>query len=61
MLVSNSGMVIRVPVAGISIRRRPTGGVAIFKVDDGERVVSAARFPEAGDSVAEAAPEGTEP
>jgi DNA gyrase subunit A len=61
MLVSNSGMVIRVPVAGISIRRRRTGGVAIFKVDDGERVVSAARFPEAGDSVAEAAPEGTEP
>ena len=60
MLVSNSGMVIRVPVAGISIRRRRTGGVAIFKVDDAERVVSAARFPEAEESVVGGSSEGTE-
>ncbi len=60
MLVSNSGMVIRVPVAGISIRRRRSGGVAVFKVDDAERVVSAARFPEAEDSVVGSS-EGTEP
>jgi DNA gyrase subunit A len=61
MLVSNSGMVIRVPVAGISIRRRRSGGVVIFKVDDAERVVSAARFPEAEESVVGGSSEGTEP
>ena len=51
MLVTNTGMVIRVPVDGISVRRRRTGGVAVFKVDDAERVVSAARFPEVEESV----------
>jgi DNA gyrase subunit A len=42
MLVTNSGMVIRVPVKDISIRRRRSGGVTVFKVDEGERVVSVA-------------------
>jgi DNA gyrase subunit A len=50
MLVTDRGMVIRVPVKGISIRRRRSGGVAIIKVDEGERVVSVARFPEAGEN-----------
>jgi DNA gyrase subunit A len=50
MLVSDAGMVIRVPVAGISLRRRRSGGVTVIKVEDGERVVSAARFPEAGEN-----------
>ncbi len=50
MLVTDGGMVIRVPVDGISIRRRRSGGVVVFKVDEGERVVSVARFPEAGES-----------
>jgi len=59
MLVTDGGMVIRVPVNGISIRRRRSGGVVIFKVDEGGRVVSAARFPEAGEGV-DGSAEGTE-
>ncbi len=50
MLVTDAGMVIRVPVGDISIRRRRSGGVVVIKVEDDERVVSAARFPEADDS-----------
>jgi DNA gyrase subunit A len=50
MLVTDAGMVIRVPVAGISLRRRRSGGVTVIKIEDGERVVSAARFPEAGEN-----------
>jgi DNA gyrase subunit A len=42
MLVTDSGMVIRVPVRDISIRRRRSGGVTVFKVAEGERVVSVA-------------------
>jgi len=50
MLVTDAGMVIRVPVGDISIRRRRSGGVVVIKVEEGERVVSAARFPEADDN-----------
>jgi DNA gyrase subunit A len=50
MLVTDRGMVIRVPVKDISIRRRRSGGVAVIKVDEGERVVSVARFAEAGEN-----------
>jgi DNA gyrase subunit A len=50
MLVADSGMVIRVPVDGISIRRRRSGGVAVFKVAEGERVVSVARLADAGEN-----------
>jgi DNA gyrase subunit A len=60
MLVTNRGMVIRVPVRGIGLRRRRTGGVVFIKVDDAERVVSATRFPEAEESVVGSS-EGTEP
>jgi len=49
MLVSDAGMVIRLPVHGIRIARRRTQGVVIFKPGEGERVVSAARLGEAGD------------
>jgi len=51
MLVTNLGQLIRVPVDGISIRRRRSGGVTVFKVDDGERVVSVARLPDTGEEV----------
>ena len=54
MLVTDAGMVIRVPVKDISIRRRRSGGVVVIKVEDGEGVVSAARFPEAGENGVEA-------
>jgi DNA gyrase subunit A len=46
MLVTDGGKVIRVPVSGISLRRRRSQGVVIFKLGEGERVVSVARLPE---------------
>jgi DNA gyrase subunit A len=46
MLITDGGMVIRCPVDGIRIARRGSQGVVIFKVGDGERVVSVARLPE---------------
>jgi DNA gyrase subunit A len=46
MLVTDAGMVIRCPVGGIRIARRGSQGVVIFKIDDGERVVSVARLPD---------------
>ncbi|HEV8032478.1 MAG TPA: DNA gyrase subunit A [Stellaceae bacterium] len=46
MLVTDGGMVIRCPVNDIRIARRGSQGVVIFKVGDGERVVSVARLPE---------------
>ena len=60
MLVTDGGVVIRVPVKGISIRRRRTGGVVVIKIDNGGRVVSAARFPEAEESVVGGSSEGAE-
>jgi DNA gyrase subunit A len=46
MLVTDAGMVIRVPVNDIRIARRGSAGVVVFRVDDDERVVSVARLPE---------------
>jgi len=46
MLVTDGGMVIRIPVDGIRIARRRSQGVVVFKVGEGERVVSVARLPE---------------
>ncbi len=46
MLVTDGGMVIRCPVNDIRIARRGSVGVVIFRVGDGERVVSVARLPE---------------
>ncbi len=40
MLVTNGGQLIRVPVDGIRIAGRATKGVTIFKMSDGDRVVS---------------------
>jgi DNA gyrase subunit A len=37
--------VIRVPIEGISIKRRRTQGIVVFKVEEGERVVSVAPLP----------------
>jgi DNA gyrase subunit A len=49
MLVTDGGMVIRCPVDDIRIARRGSAGVVIFRVGDGERVVSVARLPEVAD------------
>jgi DNA gyrase subunit A len=46
MLVTDAGMVIRCPVDDIRIARRGSQGVVIFRLGDGERVVSVARLPE---------------
>ncbi|MBV8494286.1 MAG: DNA gyrase subunit A, partial [Alphaproteobacteria bacterium] len=46
MLVTDAGMVIRVPVNDIRIARRGSAGVVVFRVDEEERVVSVARLPE---------------
>jgi DNA gyrase subunit A len=44
MLISNQGQTIRVPVASISVQGRGSGGVTVFRVGDGERVVSVERI-----------------
>ncbi len=46
MLISDRGQTIRVPVATISIQRRSSGGVTVFRVDEGERVVAVERIEE---------------
>jgi len=46
MLVTDAGMVIRIPVNDIRIARRGSAGVVVFRVDENERVVSVARLPE---------------
>ncbi len=59
MLVTDAGMVIRCPVGGIRIARRRSQGVVVFKVGEGERVVSVARLPEVADENGD--PNGEEP
>ena len=54
MLVTDGGMVIRCPVHDIRIARRGSQGVVIFKVGEGERVVSVARLPEVSEENGEA-------
>jgi len=44
MLITNQGQTIRVPVAGISIQRRSAQGVVLFRLEEGERVVSVERI-----------------
>jgi len=50
MLVTDAGMIIRVPVGDIRIARRGTQGVVVFKVGDEERVVSVAHMSETEDT-----------
>jgi DNA gyrase subunit A len=44
MLISDSGQTIRVAVSGISVQGRAAQGVTVFKVDEGEKVVSVERI-----------------
>jgi DNA gyrase subunit A len=46
MLVTDSGQLIRCPVHDIRIAGRKTQGVVLFKVGEGERVVSVAHLAE---------------
>jgi DNA gyrase subunit A len=50
MLVTNGGKLIRSPVNDIRIAGRSTRGVVLFKMDDGERVVSVAHLAEVNDN-----------
>ena len=46
MLVTDGGQLIRCPVNDIRIAGRRTQGVVLFKVEEGERVVSVTRLAE---------------
>src|SRR5260221_9269638 len=48
MLVTDGGTVIRCPVFDIRMARRPSQGVVVFKVGEGEHVVSVARLGDMG-------------
>jgi DNA gyrase subunit A len=51
MLITNQGQTIRLPVAAISIQRRSAQGVTLFRMEEGERVVSEERIADSsGDS-----------
>jgi DNA gyrase subunit A len=49
MLISDAGQTIRVAVADVSIQGRSASGVTIFKVDEGEKVVSVERIADVGE------------
>jgi DNA gyrase subunit A len=48
MLVTSGGQIIRMPIRDIRIAGRATQGVTLFRIDDGEQVVSAALIQEDG-------------
>ena len=51
VMITNQGQIIRVPVTGISIQRRSAQGVTVFRLEEGERVVSVERIADSsGDS-----------
>ncbi|HEY8948827.1 MAG TPA: DNA gyrase subunit A [Rhizomicrobium sp.] len=52
MLISDRGQIIRVGVSGISIQGRSAQGVTVFRVDEGERVVSVERIEDVSDETA---------
>ena len=60
MLVTDQGKLIRMPVKGIGILGRATQGVTLFRVADGEHVVSAARIHESDDEDGDDSDSGTE-
>ena len=59
--VTSSGVVIRVPVAGLRLLSRATGGVKLISLEPGASVVSVARNGEAAADVEQALEEGAEP
>ena len=52
MLISDAGQTIRIAVADVSIQGRAAGGVTIFKVEEGEKVVSVERIADVGGDAA---------
>jgi len=49
MLISDTGQTIRVSVASVSTQGRAAQGVTVFRVDEGERVVSVERIEDVSD------------
>ncbi len=57
MLISNQGQMIRMPITGVRFTGRSAQGVTLFKVGEGEKVVSVAwLIEEEGDAAAELEP-----
>lgn len=52
MLISDAGQTIRIAVSDVSIQGRAAGGVTIFKVDEGEKVMSVERIADVGGEAA---------
>ncbi len=50
MLISDQGQIIRVAVSSISVQGRSAQGVTVFRVDEGERVVSVERIEDVSDA-----------
>ncbi len=50
MLITNLGQTIRLGIGGVSIQGRSAQGVTLFRMDEGERVVSVERIEETGES-----------
>jgi DNA gyrase subunit A len=48
MLISDGGQIIRVAASSVSVQGRAAQGVTVFKVDEGEKVVSVERIADAG-------------
>jgi DNA gyrase subunit A len=53
MLISDQGRIIRVAASSVSIQRRGSGGVTVFRVEAGERVVSVERIEETSGTAAD--------
>jgi DNA gyrase subunit A len=49
MLISDAGQTIRVAVSSVSVQGRPAQGVTVFRVEEGERVVSVERIADVGE------------
>ena len=54
MLITSNGQAIRIPVSGISVIGRNTKGVRLFRVAEGEHVVSITKIVDPEDSSIEA-------
>ncbi|MBI3707175.1 MAG: DNA gyrase subunit A [Proteobacteria bacterium] len=61
VLVTNGGQLIRIPVNDIRIAGRKTQGVTLFKVSDGERVMSVTRLGDEGEAAGNGAPGEPQP
>ena len=59
MLVTNAGQMIRLPVEGIRFTGRSAQGVTLFRVAEGEQIVSVAWLKQEAETVEE--DEGTSP